>query len=62
MLDEVEINGGNAAFLSTPSIYFTLSDDIRKTCSLWDVSVSFASQVHFNPDKRKWKNVQCGLY
>lgn len=37
MADEVEASGGHAAFLSTPSVYFTVDKKIRETCKVFDV-------------------------
>lgn len=35
------MQGGRVGFLSTPSIYFSLPDDVRKNCFVFDVRVSF---------------------
>ena len=39
-IDEIESLGGNACFMSTPSIYFTLNPELRKTCALFDVGAT----------------------
>jgi hypothetical protein len=38
MADEVVLLGGKAAFLSTPSIYFSIPESDRGNCHLFDVS------------------------
>jgi len=37
MVDEVEAGGGKAAFLSTPSVYFSVSKATRASCKVFDV-------------------------
>jgi hypothetical protein len=38
MVEALIENGGSIAFLSTPSIYFALPDDIRSKAYVFDVS------------------------
>lgn len=37
-------NGGSIAFLSTPSIYFALPDDIRSKAYVFDVSLKLQNE------------------
>jgi len=45
--DSISLKGGSnvrVAFLSTPSLYFTLSDEERKQCTLLDYDTTLSSQ------------------
>jgi hypothetical protein len=39
MVEEIVRVGGKAGFLSTPSLYFSLPEDARKQCYVFDVSI-----------------------
>lgn len=38
IVEAIVANGGTVAFLSTPSIYFSLPDDLRSKAHVFDVS------------------------
>jgi hypothetical protein len=45
--ESISLKGGSTtrvAFLSTPSLYFTLSDEERKQCTLFDYDTTLSSQ------------------
>ena len=44
MVKDLTIVGGKIAFLSTPSIYFTMPEEHRKECWVFDVSSSSSSR------------------
>jgi EEF1A lysine methyltransferase 1 len=45
VVEEIVAVNGAVAFLSTPSIYFTLPEELRQRCYVFDVSRTFVPIV-----------------
>jgi hypothetical protein len=47
MVDDITATGGRVGFLSTPSIYFSLEDELRKDCFVFDFDKQWESDRGF---------------